>query len=138
MEHMESRLAEIPDSLIDRALYFAVRLHDPNEVDAMRQYTRVLVRGRAPCVHRAIQQHLLSISMDEASATGRLHVLDAWRRSGRALEYTGRAITDAASSYATLDWWRRSDLPLPKCEVDKRVQVFFNGLGQQFVFSCVR
>ncbi|KAI9168245.1 Nitrogen permease regulator 3 [Blastocladiella emersonii ATCC 22665] len=107
-------LPSLPDTVIDRVLCLAVRMHDPDEAFTLQRYTRVLPRDRAPCVHRTLENHVTAVSMDEASATGQLNVLDYWCRSSRPLEYTGRAISDAATSYRSLDWWRRSDLPLPE------------------------
>ncbi|KAI9168396.1 hypothetical protein H9P43_007768 [Blastocladiella emersonii ATCC 22665] len=70
---------------------------------------------------------MTSMSVDEASATGRLHVLDAWVRSGQTLKYTERAILDAEDDYPVLDWWRRHpDLVLPQCTVRRRTVVCMN------------
>ncbi|KAI9159262.1 hypothetical protein H9P43_008602 [Blastocladiella emersonii ATCC 22665] len=122
-----SSLPLLPATVLDRILCHAVRLLDPDDVAGMQRYSRVMLRDDAPCVHRAIVDHATSISIDEASANGQLNVLDAWVRSGKPLEYTGAAITGAARSYKSLDWWRRSGLSLPECEVGYMVQVHFNG-----------
>ncbi|KAI9159458.1 hypothetical protein H9P43_008798 [Blastocladiella emersonii ATCC 22665] len=124
---MKSNVPSLPAALVDRILCTAVRLHDPNDVQDMLPYSRVMLLDDAPLVHKTIQRHIMSISMDEASATARLNVLDVWRRSSMPLVYTVRAIRDASASYKTLDWWRRSGLALPECQVSDMVQVHFNG-----------
>ncbi|KAI9168549.1 hypothetical protein H9P43_007922 [Blastocladiella emersonii ATCC 22665] len=96
-------LPRLAPELLDRILVAAVHLHDPDEVPAMLSYLRVVPMHQVPSVWPAIQAHVLSVSMTEASMTNRLHVLDMWRQSAAARLHRPRY-------YTVFDWWRRSGL----------------------------
>ncbi|KAI9168283.1 hypothetical protein H9P43_007655 [Blastocladiella emersonii ATCC 22665] len=114
-------------AIYDRTLAHAVWADNP---DHAPRYARVLLARDSPRVRRAIVEHGTSISMTEASLTGRVNVLRIWKWSGKLLVVDWQAIElNKVKHFGVLDWWRRSGLVAKRAlrSVDQMTRVHFSG-----------
>jgi hypothetical protein len=96
----------VPD-VIDRVLVMAVHLHPSDEADAVLHYARVMLRNHIPHVLPAILHRAEALSMDAASAGGKVRLLRFWMSLRLGPKYTQGAMNWASRNghVAVLDWW---------------------------------
>ncbi|KAI9173166.1 hypothetical protein H9P43_007297 [Blastocladiella emersonii ATCC 22665] len=103
--------------LIEAILVEAVYATRADNAAALAHYSRVFPRDAAPRVFRSIVDHVVSnVSMEDASALGRLSLLKLWKISGHQPPPPADVFNIIVGLYfahrfALIEWWRDSGIP---------------------------